>query len=360
MTDDQQEVRGLRRQLKRLTEEAATNEKILRRSQAREMELLEAPSLPMLLTHMTKGLKASYQLQTISLILTDPEHEIRHLLMAAGDRPDDYPEVRFVDTTYSQAPQLANARRPWLGGYRAADHQLLFPGEKPSSVALLPLSRQNRLIGCLCFGSADSERFTHRHGTDFLSHLAVIASFSLENVVNRARLVRSGLIDVLTGWHNRRYLQTRLTEELARARRERTPLACLMIDVDHFKAVNDRYGHLAGDDVLREIAHRLELQVRASDVSARFGGEEFVILLPNTKSADAVILAERVRNTVAAEPITVGADAVLNVTVSIGLTEAQPMGEDDDLKVAGDRLLAQADVALYEAKAAGRNIVVVR
>jgi len=360
MTDDQQELRRTRKQLKSLTEEAANNEQILRRSQEREMELLEAESLPVLLSRLTRGLKDSYQLEAMSLVLTDPEHEIRHLLMAAGKKPDDYPEVQFVDTTYSQAPHLANARRPWLGAYRGADHQLLFPGTTPASIALVPLARQDRLIGCLCFGSADSERFTHRHRADFLSHLGIIASFALENVVNRARLVRSGLIDVLTGWHNRRYLQTRLAEELARAQRDKTPLVCLMIDVDHFKAVNDRHGHMVGDEVLREIAHRIELQVRASDVSARFGGEEFVILLPNTHLAEAEILAERVRNTVAADPIEAGVDSVLNVTVSIGLTESRLEEDDDDLKVMGDRLIAQADVALYEAKAAGRNRVVAR
>ncbi len=280
--------------------------------------------------------------------------------MAAGQRPADYSAVQFVDTAYSQAPQLANARRPWLGSYRPADHQLLFPGDSPASIALLPLSRQDRLIGCLCFGSADPERFTFHHSADFLSHLAVIASFALENVVNRARLVRSGLIDVLTGWHNRRYLQTRLGEELARAQREAAPLTCLMIDVDHFKAVNDRHGHLVGDEVLREIAHRIEFEVRASDVSARFGGEEFVILLPSTQLADAQMLAERVRKTVAVEPIQTGAGDALDVTVSIGLAEYRPVDGDDDIKVVGERLLAQADVALYEAKAAGRNTVVAR
>ncbi len=360
MTEHQDELRGLRLKLTQLRDQAADNEQILKRSQVREMELLEADSLPTLLSRLTDGLKTSYQLEALSLLLTDPEHEIRHLLMAAGQRPADYSAVQFVDTAYSQAPQLANARRPWLGSYRPADHQLLFPGDSPASIALLPLSRQDRLIGCLCFGSADPERFTFHHSADFLSHLAVIASFALENVVNRARLVRSGLIDVLTGWHNRRYLQTRLGEELARAQREAAPLTCLMIDVDHFKAVNDRHGHLVGDEVLREIAHRIEFQVRASDVSARFGGEEFVILLPSTRMADAQMLAERVRKTVAVEPIQTGAGDALDVTVSIGLAEYRPVDGDDDIKVVGERLLAQADVALYEAKAAGRNTVVAR
>ena len=354
------ELRGLRLKLKQLRDQVADNEEILRRSQAREMELLEAESLPVLLSRLTDGLKNSYQLDALSLLLTDPEHEIRHLLMSTGKTPADYPAVQFVDTAYSQAPQLANARRPWLGNYRVADHQLLFPNASPASIALLPLSRQDRLIGCLCFGSADPERFTFHHSADFLSHLAIIASFALENVVNRARLVRSGLIDVLTGWHNRRYLQTRLGEELARARRDRTPITCLMIDVDRFKAVNDLYGHLVGDEVLREIAHRIEFQVRASDVSARFGGEEFVILLPNTQTEDAKILAERVRKTVAADPIETTSGDAIDVSVSIGIAEYRPAETDEDMKVLGERLLAQADVALYEAKAAGRNTVVVR
>src|SRR5690606_24722266 len=108
------------------------------------------------------------------------------------------------------------------------------------------------------------------------------AAFCLESSANRARLVRSGLTDVLTGWHNRRYLQTRLMEELARCRRDGTPLTCLMIDVDHFKPINDRYGHLAGDEALRQLAQCIDGEIRDSDVSARYGGEEFVILLPRT------------------------------------------------------------------------------
>ena len=192
-------------------------------------------------------------------------------------------------------------------------------------MALLPLTRQERLIGSLNFGSRERERFKAALGTEFLHHLAVIAAFSLESAVNRARLVRSGFTDVLTGWHNRRYLQSRLHEELARCRRERTPLTCLMIDVDHFKSVNDRFGHLAGDEVLRQLAHCIGAEVRGSDVSARYGGEEFVVLLPGTGAAAGFLLAERIRAAVAAEPFELsGVEALLPVTVSIGVAEHQP------------------------------------
>ena len=109
---------------------------------------------------------------------------------------------------------------------------------------------------------------------------ARVAAVCLENAVNRARLLRAGITDFLTGWHNRRYLQQRLKEELARAQRRGGTIACLMIDIDRFKGINDGYGHLAGDNALKEIAHRVESQIRSMDTAARFGGDELAILLP--------------------------------------------------------------------------------
>lgn len=354
-TDDhERELTQLRRRLAALTEEARKNDDAWRRAQSREMELLEADTLDALLERLTAGMRASYRLDAATLVIADPDHEIRRLLAPHGPHAD----VLFVDSVQGVAPAVAAGRRPWLGRFNPADHTLLFPApDALESVALLPLTRQERLIGCLNFGSRERERFLSVLGTDFLHHLAVIAAFSLESAVNRARLVRSGFTDALTGWHNRRYLQSRLQEELARCRRERTPLTCLMIDVDHFKSVNDRFGHLAGDEVLRQIAHCISGEVRGSDVSARYGGEEFVVLLPGTGIAAGFLLAERVRAAVAAEPFELPDGSPLPVTVSIGVAEHSPALDERDLKVAGERLLALADVALYEAKSGGRNAV---
>ena len=354
-TDDhERELTELRRRLAALTEEARKNDDAWRRAQSREMELLEADTLDALLERLTAGMRASYRLDASTLVIADPDHEIRRLLAPQGPHAD----VLFVDSVHGVAPAFAAGRRPWLGRFSPADHTLLFPApDALESVALLPLTRQERLIGCLNFGSRERERFLSVLGTDFLHHLAVIAAFSLESAVNRARLVRSGFTDALTGWHNRRYLQSRLQEELARCRRERTPLTCLMIDVDHFKSVNDRFGHLAGDEVLRQIAHCISGEVRGSDVSARYGGEEFVVLLPGTGIAAGFLLAERIRAAVAAEPFELPAGSPLPVTVSIGVAEHSPALDERDLKLAGERLLALADVALYEAKSGGRNAV---
>jgi diguanylate cyclase (GGDEF)-like protein len=172
-----------------------------------------------------------------------------------------------------------------------------------ASIAMIPLRCRDELIGSINLASADADRYTAHHASDFLAHLGVIASLCIENAVNRARLRRSGFTDVLTGWHNRRYLQTRMKEELARACRDGSGLVCLMLDIDHFKSVNDNWGHAAGDSVLRELAQRIDTEVRASDVAARFGGEEFVILLPNTSSAAGQHLAERIRKAVAGAPV---------------------------------------------------------
>jgi diguanylate cyclase (GGDEF)-like protein len=347
-------------ELGRLKAEVVRNEDKMRRSQQRELRLLQAEDLESLLREMLDGLRSSYGLKYVSIVLCDPDHEIRHLLLAAGTPAESFENLVIVESLTGMAPQYVALNRPWLGSFAACDHQLLFPGaEGLASVALIPLLHRRRLFGSINLGSADAGRFTREHATDFLAHLGVIASFSIENGVNRARLLRSGFTDVLTGWHNRRYLQLRLAEELARARRNQTQLACLMLDVDHFKRINDTFGHVAGDAVLRELANRIDAEVRASDVSARYGGEEFVILLPRTEASAAVGLAERIRRAVSASPYVLPGGSSVTVTASIGIAGILPSAKANDLKTIGEALIARADVALYRAKSAGRDQVAV-
>jgi diguanylate cyclase (GGDEF)-like protein len=352
------ENRHLREQLAVLRREAEENETILRKAQDRELRLLQAESLVALFDEIADGLRRSHGLDAVTLVLLDPDHEIRHLAVGEKFDPRMRPEIIFVDSLAALAPQFASLYRAWLWPFIGADHGLLFPdGGTLASLAILPIRRQDQLLGSLNLGSRDDRRFTRHHATDFLDHLANITAVCLENAINRARLVRSGITDVLTGWNNRRYLQSRLLEELARAHRTDASLACLMIDVDHFKQVNDAHGHLAGDLVLREIADRVEAEVRASDVAARYGGEEFALLLPDTRAGDAVILAERIRKAVAREPITLASGPRLPLTVSIGISAVRPAQTAADLKSLGEKLIAEADVQLYRAKSDGRNTV---
>ena len=346
----------LKARLAELTEEAARNEALLRKTQERELDLLQAGSLVQLLERLIHGLRTVYQLDAVSLVLHDPQHETRHLLSGDGFGEDRLAEVLFVDSVVTLAPQLAALERPWLGAYRAADHELLVPrGTALGSLALIPLMRGGELEGVLVFGSCDRRRFTSELASDFLAHLGVVAAVCIENAVNRARLVRSGLTDFLTGFHNRRYLHARLCEELARAQRARKSVACLMIDVDHFKRINDQYGHLAGDSVLREVAQRIDQEMRVSDTGARFGGDEFAIVLPDGSLADGMIVAQRVLNAVRGTPIPITPGVSETVTLSIGVAVAEPGADTRDFKSLAERLMAEADSALYQAKGAGRN-----
>lgn len=357
-TDLKVKVRDLEQRLFTLTEEASKNEAILKSSQAREMKLLEADSLGKLLRLLTYGLERSYRLEAVSLSICDPYHEVRHLLWSDGIDPDSIFGLRFVDGVKELVSKTDAFTEPKLGPYKRQKHRHLFPqSAKLGSVALMPLLRQQKLVGSLNFGSTDPDRFTQRHATDFLHHLATIAAFCLENTVNRARLVRSGITDVLTGLHNRRYLQERLRGELASARRSQTPLACLLLDADHFKRINDKHGHLAGDSVLRELARRISSEIRANDIGARFGGEEFAVLLPGTPTDVAEKLGERIRETVSRTPIELSEGQTIKITVSVGVSSLVPSRDEDDLANVGERLLADADAALYRAKSDGRNCV---
>ena len=378
-----QENDELRKRIAALTAEAAKNEVVMRRTQARELTLLRAESLSQLLHAMVDGLKESYALDSVTVVLVDPQHEIRHLLVAGGDRPEDFERVFFVDSLVGLAPQLSALHKPWLGPYVGADHHLLFVGATHvgarqrggaqgsavhtgaaqasaahlRSVALVPLPRKDRATGVLCFASAEATRFTRHHATDFLAQLGAVAAVCLENAINRARLLRAGITDFLTGWHNRRYLQQRLKEELARAQRRGSTIACLMMDIDRFKSINDGHGHLAGDAALREVAQRVEGQIRSMDTAARFGGDELSILLPETTQAEAARMAERIREAIAHAPFALSPQVSLNLTISIGVAAVAPGRHETELKALADRLVAEADAALYRAKALGRNRV---
>lgn len=164
-------------------------------------------------------------------------------------------------------------------------------------------------------------------------------------------LAQLAIRDPLTGLYNRREMERRLDEEIERCRRYHHPLSVLMLDIDHFKRLNDTYGHLVGDEVLRSVASRIDRAVRNTDFVARYGGEEFLAILPDTPLESAIELAERIRNDIAGAPAALVNGQSVRVTASVGLSVFPPDG--------GDRgsLCRTADVALYRAKAKGRNRV---
>ena len=212
------QLEATRRQLEALTAEVARNDEIMRRAQMRELRLLQAENLDGLIRALIDGLRVSYGVDYVSLVVCDPDHDIRHLLLANGTPAEEFRDLQVVESIAGLAPQYIALQQPWLGSFAACDHQLICPGaEHAKSIAMIPLSHRGKLLGSINLCSCDPMRFTRVHASDFLAHMGVIASFCIENVINRARLLRSGFTDVLTGWHNRRYLTVRIGEELARA-----------------------------------------------------------------------------------------------------------------------------------------------
>src|SRR5712672_1695349 len=165
--------------------------------------------------------------------------------------------------------------------------------------------------------------------------------------------IEMAILDLLTGLHNRRYMETHLATLDEQASSRGKPLALMILDIDFFKSINDTYGHDAGDDVLREFAVRIRKSIRGIDLACRYGGEEFVIVMPETDMHVAGMVAERLPRSIAGEPFAVHkGEKRVEVTISIGLSPLELKGEP-----VGD-VLKRADTALYRAKHDGRNRVV--
>ena len=171
-------------------------------------------------------------------------------------------------------------------------------------------------------------------------------------LLTQAALREQATHDSLTGLRNRLSILETLQIELARAAREVQPIAALMVDLDRFKDVNDTYGHLAGDMVLREAARRMKAAVRCYDAVGRYGGEEFLIVLPGSEGPAARSQAERIRDAIGSEPFPIPNASPIRVTCSIGVSGSRPPGQLDT-----DSLVREADQALYQAKNTGRDRV---
>jgi len=182
----------------------------------------------------------------------------------------------------------------------------------------------------------------------------MVCALSLQTTVDLKRVLRENDIDPLTQIYNRRFLDQRLAEELYRAERYELPLSLLMLDIDHFKSINDSYGHQAGDQVLIEFGKLVQNVIRGTDVVARYGGEEFLVLAPGTNAEAALKLAERIREKTAARKFILDGETEaqdIAVTVSAGVSEFSGAVDDEE------KLMKVADQALYKAKGEGRNRV---
>jgi diguanylate cyclase (GGDEF)-like protein len=335
------------------------NSLTLKRLQSFEMRLLGLDTLAEIIEYILSEAKQLFALDIVSLCLQDAKDEIADYLTS-----DHYPyETREGllltkdDSVFKRVFDFN--QRPLLGIYKAEIYSPFFPTESqsPSSVILAPLIRQGKYLGSLNLGSYRSDRFIRSMATDFIEHLASVMSVCLENTLIIETIRRTSLIDPLTGVNNRRFLEQRIEEELARCMRTRLPLSCLFLDIDFFKRINDNFGHQAGDHVLALVAASIKKQLRNNDVLSRFGGEEFVVLLAESDEKNAGEIAERIRSNIAALVIEFNGQA-MPVTISIGTATFEPcQASTSPVLVKANALIQSADAALYEAKREGRNRV---
>ncbi len=227
--------------------------------------------------------------------------------------------------------------------YSAANRNLPF-------AIYVPMLKEGELYGVVKVGPKINGEPFSENDLEFFATLSSQAVIAFEN----ARLYSLAITDSITKLYVHRYFQLRLDEEVARSRRYNATISLLMCDIDHFKPVNDNYGHQQGDMILKEVSKILRKNVRNTDIAARYGGEEFAIILPETTQADAKIVAERIRRDVAHYdfPSIIPGQPPLKCSISIGVA-GFPLNADNK-----DQLIQKADSALYKAKGSGRNKVV--
>ncbi|HTT07869.1 MAG TPA: sensor domain-containing diguanylate cyclase [Gammaproteobacteria bacterium] len=349
----------LRQRLDAFLAAARENEITLKKFQTLELELMSSADLPTLLERLLRNAPERFDCDVVSLEIFDPQFEIQRMLIEISRTLESQVlEIIYHDNQHHFVALYEGLTIPVLGSYDPKRHGDCFRTTgvtAPASVALLPLMRGQEYLGSLNLGSRQVDRFETGSATDFLQHIAAVIALALENACNREQLKHLGLIDPLTGINNRRYFDQRLPEEVARARRARTPLSCLFIDIDHFKRINDQHGHLVGDEVLRTAALRIREQLRSIDFVARYGGEEFTVLLSNTPDKLAREVAERIRLRIAGAPVNLMDQATLSLTVSVGVGSLKNFPTDQAAGALAAQLVKQADTALYNAKSAGRN-----
>jgi len=340
--------------------QARINEQKMQRFQNMELQLIGSRSLAELCENILNNYRQEFSLDLVTLTLLDENYELRRF--AEEGNISNRNLILYSDTVFFERV-FRKPYAPQLGEFELDKHAgLLSPISTPiKSLASLPLIRYGKIIGSLNLGSESRERFSKEFATEFLERLATIVAMCLENTINHERLKRVGLTDALTNVNNRRFFDQRLGEEIARGLRSQEPLACLFMDIDFFKKINDIQGHQVGDTVLRAVAGIIRDQLRNSDVLCRYGGEEFAALLTNTSKSTAREVAERIRRNIEKHQFDLSAhskaDPHMKITISVGISLLDLGSPVNDINQIAASLVKQADKALYLAKNEGRNCV---
>jgi len=324
-----------------------------------ELKLITCSNLFELLHTIIYEYRNVYPYDHLSLILFDPEFEYRRILDGDNIQMTSHPDLIFTENTTAVTNYYGNVPRAFAGSFRKSEHGFMFPYEveNTASCVLVPILIEGKLIGSFNVISKNKGRFVSNTGTEYQSRLCDIFKVCLKQILYIERLKQISLTDVLTGVNNRRYYDQRIHDEITTSKRSEEPLTCLFFDIDHFKMVNDRYGHQTGDIILREVSNIIRLQLRMGDVLARYGGEEFAALLINSDASAAYEIADRICDRIAQNPFYINSSEFINVTISIGMATLQDQLLEGNPEEISAELIRQADESLYKAKANGRNCV---
>ncbi len=349
----------VRRELADLKEQAKINERIWGGFRRIEINAIGAETFRQLVHEVVRGIRETFpKVSQVTLACLNIDYEIMRILEQCSHSRESVANFVMLndDELYRWFPHTP---RPLLGSCSPNLRKRLFPhaGRSIRSAAVSPLIASGKLLGCLAQGSEDPRHFSEDTGTELLEHLSATIALCIRNTVNVARLERHGLTDPLTDIPNRRFLERRLGEEIERCLRYGRPLSCVMMDIDFFKKINDRFGHSVGDRVLKGVANALYGGLRASDILSRYGGEEFVLLLPETNLRHGVKIAQRHHRKLGSLAFDIEQAERLKITVSAGVAVLEHADAKSGVDL-GRWLLRQSDEALYQAKREGRNRVV--
>ncbi len=361
------ENQNLKRKLDNLIRRARTNEQKQELFDSFGFEVIAANTPAQLRDYILLQLQARFQLQDVIMCIIDFEHDAEKLFYGHDVDAEQLFRSKLIilDTDQDRSKIDTLPKFPELGPKVIEQYDWMLESldaDVPhhcESAVLLPLIRSDLLIGTLLLLSRDVNRYQPGIATNFLQKLSAMTAVAIENCLNQQRLKEIGYQDPLTQAYNRRYFDLRFSDEIDRSLRRDESLACMFLDVDFFKKVNDTYGHHTGDMVLMRLVVLMKEQVRACDIVARYGGEEFVVVLPDVSIDVAVEIAERLRKAVEKDEL-ISCGQGVKITVSIGLDTMQySEGNSLSKKEIGVKLLNNADQALYNAKSGGRNKVVV-
>ncbi len=355
----QKENQQLKKTLNTAISEAKLNEEVLKRFIDIEVKMLNCAKLADLINLLLNDFKHIFKLSVVSIFLHNKDD------LAAGLLTDLDPNTRKHLKLLNNPQELTDIypeNNICAGQISRELRKTVFP-QHPFilSCVLLPLTNKGRIIGSLHLGAREPNRYHSEYRYDYLERMSALLAVCIENCIIHENLAYLSSTDTLTKLNNRHSFDLEIDKSLQRANRQQQTLSLLFFDIDHFKQVNDKYGHPGGDAILKAFAHTLKSTIRNTDFLARFGGEEFALLLPECDHEQAVQIANNLRMKIAEQIFDTQTGHNIHITTSIGVSNfafglfTKSTQNFSDL---ANILLQSADDALYEAKKMGRNQVV--